>query len=435
MQTLTDIAQAFWRMSLDAGPWLLFGLVAAGLIRAFMPERLMARWLGGAGVKPIFTAAFVGTPLPLCSCSVIPAALALRRGGASRGATTSFLVSTPENGADSILLSYAMLGPFMTIARPVAAIGSAVATGLLARRFGEDRDRAPAREQTPDPDAPDHACHAHETHETHEPPQAQTQTQTHSQTQTHDCCQSAVSSGPNGPDQPASGRADTASTAGERLRAGLRFAFVDLFDDIAIWLFLGLVAAALIAGLVPIGGLGQWGHGWLAMIAMLAISVPMYVCATASTPIAAGMLLAGASPGAVLVFLLAGPATNLGTLGVIKKELGWSNAACYLGGIVVTSLGFGWLTDQIAAGLVIDVVAQASQGHELLPAWLAATGAGLLYLMFARVGWRRLTRKSTAADDPASHDVDREIENRPVRRPADPRTDTSATVPAPASNP
>ncbi len=149
MSYLATFFDELWRVLLEAGPWLLVGLIVSGLIKAFMPVSLMTRWLGGRGVGPIMRAAILGTPLPLCSCSVVPAAVTLRRGGASRGATASFLVATPENGADSIALSYALLGPVMTLLRPVAAIFSALLAGLLTSQGNMNRPTTTSSNRLP----------------------------------------------------------------------------------------------------------------------------------------------------------------------------------------------------------------------------------------------------------------------------------------------
>ncbi len=328
---------------LDAAPWLLLGLIAAGLIRAFLPEERLSRWLGGRGPWPVVKAALLGAPLPLCSCGVLPAALGLRRAGASRGATVSFLIATPETGPDSIALSYALLGPFLAVVRPIAAVLSAVATGLLTLWTAAGQTAARA--------LPVVACSGA-------------------------CCgDGGERTAPRGP--------------AAKARQGLGYAFSDILDDLVPWLVAGLVLAAVVATLVPPLMMAEWGSGPAAKLLMLVVGVPMYVCATASTPIAAGLLVAGISPGTVLVFLLAGPATNLATVAVIRKEMGGGTAATYLAGIALTSLLAGTATDRLAATLDIDILAQLGSGGEVLPGWLAAL-SGAVLLLFAIKPLRRL---------------------------------------------
>lgn len=354
MSYLATFFDELWRVLLEAGPWLLLGLIVSGLIKAFMPVSLMMRWLGGRGVGPIMRAAILGTPLPLCSCSVVPAAVTLRRGGASRGATASFLVATPENGADSIALSYALLGPVMTLLRPVAAIFSALLAGLLTS--WTERDETAATPQ----DA--------------EPPPASCSSQAAAS-----CCGGDKA-------QPSDMR------LGAKLVLGGRYAIGDLLGDIAPWLAVGLVLAAVINTFVSPGQIAGWGSGLPAMGLMLLIGVPMYICATASTPVAASLLIAGVSPGTVLVFLLAGPATNLGTLGIVRRELGGRAAGMYLTGVVVGAVVAGLVTDWMVADLGLDVVAQAADGPELISRALAVASVVVLGLLTARMVWLRATR-------------------------------------------
>lgn len=324
---------------LDAAPWLVLGLFAAGLIKAWVPDNLINRWLGGEGVWPITKAALIGAPLPLCSCGVLPAALGLHRSGASRGPTISFLISTPETGADSIALSYALLGPFMAIVRPVAAIISAIFSGLLA---------ALARERPGLPSA------------------------------TSTCSGGCSSDSCSTPEQPPS------PAPLQKTLNGLRYAFSDILDDIVIWLGIGILLAGLVATLVPPQSLAAWGSGLPAMLLMLLVGIPMYICATASTPLAAALLLTGISPGTVLVFLLAGPATNLATLAVIRKELGNQVLLAYLGGITIASLGLGLATDALVTTLDVDIDAQLTQSGEFVPPSLAWGSAALLILTAVR---------------------------------------------------
>ncbi len=334
-------------LTLEAAPWLLLGLLFAGLIHAWVPEALMRRWLGGSGAWPVLKAAVVGAPLPLCSCSVLPTALALRRGGASRGATVAFLIATPETGVDSVALSYALLGPFLTVVRPLAAMLSAVAAGLAALAVPAPRPRVtlPQAEATA-------AC---------------------------GCGGGSCGGPPAAPSGPL-----------RRTVEGLRHALSDIWDDVAPWLAVGLLTAALAQSLVPPMALAEWGSGLPAMLVMLLAGVPMYICATASTPFAAALLLAGISPGTVLVFLLAGPATNIATLAVIGRELGRATAAVYVAGIAVASLLLGLLTDRLAVIWRVDVAAQLGGTGELVPGWLATLCALLLLAAALRPLRRRL---------------------------------------------
>jgi len=318
---------------LDAAFWLVIGLLFAGLLKAWMPADLLQRQLGQGRLAPTLKAALIGTPLPLCSCGVLPAALGLRRAGASNSATVSFMIATPETGPDSIALSYALLGPIMAVARPLAALFSAITTGLLTSLIPET---PPLPSTLPVAVATGNCC------------------------SNSDCC-----SKPTNQQQP--------------LLSSLHYAFVDMLDDILLWLAAGLILAALVMTFIPPTALAEVGSGALTMLLMLVVGIPMYICATASTPLAAAMLAAGLSPGAVLVFLLAGPATNLATMGVIGKEMGRQVLLAYLLGIAASSLLMGVALDVLLEdmGWVVDATVAGEQ--EWLPDWLKyLAGVGLL---------------------------------------------------------
>ncbi|MEM1212093.1 MAG: SO_0444 family Cu/Zn efflux transporter [Planctomycetota bacterium] len=344
--------ESLWGLSLELAPWLLVGLVCAGLIQALVPMELVGRWLGRKGPMGPVIAAVVGAPLPLCSCSVMPVAVGLRRQGATRGSTGSFLVSTPENGVDSVAVSYALLGPFMTVVRPLSGLVSAVLVGWLIdavpekQRRGGDVGLGVVGEGK--------AC----------------------------CCGSG--------ERPAEA---ARPRLGARLWAGQRFAWTTLLGDLLLWLVLGLLAAAVVVAFVPDDLLVRYGSGWLGMGLALVIGVPMYICAVSSTPIAAAMLLAGVSPGVVLVFLLAGPATNLGTFGVVRRELGRRAAWVFVGGVAATSVGLGVATDAVASAWGIEPAAALKHGHRMVPDALAWVSLVLLVGAAAAVVWKKASAR------------------------------------------
>ena len=321
---------------LEAAPWLIIGLAFAGLIKAWLPDGALSRWLGGKGIWPVIKASFVGAPLPLCSCGVLPAAIGLKREGASNGATASFLVATPETGPDSIAVSYALLGPFMAIVRPIAAISSAIAAGVLA-------ELAPEIERKPT-------------------------------VPVSSCCDSEKACSADAPPAP--------TGFANKTIAGLRYAFGDMLADIAGWMFIGFLVAGAAVTIVPPGMLSEFGSGLPAMLIMLVVGIPLYVCASASTPIAAAMILAGVSPGTALVFLLVGPATNFAGIALIAKEMGVKATGGYLLGVAGGALIAGLLTDYAIASFDIDIVAQAASVHGMLPFWLEAV-SGLILAFFA----------------------------------------------------
>lgn len=347
MELLNQFLANFIEVSLEAAPWLLFGLLAAGLIKVWIPESFMQRVLGGKGAWPVVKGAFIGAPLPLCSCGVLPAAIGLRRAGASDGATLSFLVATPETGVDSIGVSYVLLGPFMTVVRVVAAVASAIITGMLAV-FVLGRQKQVILEA----EAVNSCCSSGSCSNEPEPVEA-----------TSSCCSSESKAG---------------SEFWPRNLSGLKYALSDIWDDITYWLLFGVAMAAILATFFPGQALAEWGSGLPAMILMLLVGIPMYICATASTPLAAGLLIAGISPGTVLVLLLAGPATNMATIAILFKEMGRLVVIVYLIGISLSSIGFGLLTDYVVAANAIDISAQIEGATEVIPEWIAIASIVIL---------------------------------------------------------
>ncbi|QQE10483.1 SO_0444 family Cu/Zn efflux transporter [Planctomycetota bacterium] len=351
---LQNFLTNLYDLSLDAAPWLILGLIVAALIKFFLPEDILKRYFSGRGPVAITRAAILGTPLPLCSCSVLPAAITLRRSGASRGSTASFLIATPENGIDSIAVSYALLGPFLTIVRPVAAIITAITAGIFTETLTKDPPESQISPNQPlDNDAS--CCSS-------------------SQVNT-DAASSCCSSQP----QPATSCCTTStSQSSNKLIDIARYAFTDLYRDIAVWLIIGLLIAAAVQTYIPPEKLTEVGSGILPMLLMLVVGIPLYICATASTPLAAAMLLAGISPGTTIVFLLAGPATNIGSLAIIRREIGTSATTIYLASIAVCSLGAGLATDFLASSLNINLSAQLANSQHLIPQPIAIASLILL---------------------------------------------------------
>lgn len=329
-------------IALTAAPWLLLGLVIAGLIKAWLPKRLLQCWMGGHGLGSITRAAIIGMPLPLCSCGAIPTALALHRGGAGRGPTTSFLISTPGVGVDSVLLTSVLLGPFMALIRVLGALITAIVTGILVQ-FTEST--------------------------------ALTST-------TSSCCASSscgeqpiVNESPEGPWSKSWG--------------GLRYAFSEILDDISVWMFAGLLLAGVLVTLVPPATMTGVSGGIGALIFMAVIGIPLYICAAAATPVAAGLLMTGISPGMAIVFLLAGPITSLATLMILRRELGNQALAMYLSSVLFVTVLMGWLFDTVLEITGWNPVEQASHVQELLPVWLEWLALVVLVLVAIRPLRRR----------------------------------------------
>ena len=318
----------------------------------------MTRYLGADGFFTTVKAALIGAPLPLCSCGVIPAALGLRRSGASKSATVSFLVATPETGVDSVSVSYAMLGPIMAVVRPIAAISSAIVAGVLVGKE-ENHERRSNHSEV------ESSC-------------CSTQAVVEEQAATNCCSSTEV----------------TQQTFVDKLLVAFHFATGKLIADTAQWLVIGLFFAALVQTFVSTDFLASYGEGVMAMTVMVLVSVPMYICATASTPIAAGLLFAGVSPGSVLVFMLAGPATNIATLGVVGKELGKRSLTAYLIGVIATAMVFGGALDFGLNYFNVNIREGIEQHQHLVPEAVSLTMAWVLVGLLARAFYSTYVRPS-----------------------------------------
>ncbi len=329
MSLISGILWNIWFTAREMAPYLLFGFAAAGALSVAASPETVRRHLGGRGLWPVVKASAFGVPLPLCSCGVIPVGASLRRHGATRGATAAFLLSTPQTGVDSIMVTWSLLGPAIAIFRPIAALLTGILGGWLVDT-AEGRDAADHKEDTP-------VCE-------------------------NECCRPTARRHP--------------------LAQALRHAFVVLPADVARPMVVGLALASLIGALVPPGFFAgtALGGGWTGMLLMMAVSVPLYVCATGSVPVAAALMLKGVSPGSAMVFLMTGPATNAATIATIWKLLGRKTAAVYLGVIVVGALLSGWLLDHV---LKVAPPQPGTMRHEMLPDPLVNAAAWLLFALLA----------------------------------------------------
>ncbi len=339
---LHELLLASWNMLEQASIYIIFGLLVGGLLKMFLSPAYVAAHLGTGRFSSVFKAALLGIPIPLCSCGVLPAATALKKQGANNGATTAFLISTPESGVDSISITWALLDPIMTIARPISAFLSAFVAGSAENFFN--------------------------------PPTAAKQVEPDLSCPIDNCC--------DGIDCPPKEHRHHHGFL-EKLKIGTQYAATDLWADLAGWFFVGILLAGLISVLVPDAVIAKYlGGGLSSMLLMLSFGIPLYICATASTPIAAAFIIKGVSPGTALVFLLVGPATNVTSLSVLIGLLGKRATALYLLSIASISVLCGLAVDAIYVSLGISAVAAVGQAAEVLPRWLML-GATLLLLVLS----------------------------------------------------
>jgi uncharacterized protein len=344
-----------WYLLLEMAPWLLLGLIFAGLLKVYFPQKHIDKYLGKSDFKSSLNASLLGIPMPLCSCGVIPTGISFYKNGASKGATNSFLISTPQTGVDSIFATYSMLGWPFALLRPFVAFVTGVFGGVLTNIFIKEK---PVKKASP---------FAGFKIDTANLGKKET-------TCNDDSC------GCNEP---------KIEDKRHALVRAADYAFVELLQDISKWLIIGFLVAALISVALPNDFFSSFkGLGLLEILVVLAASVPIYICATGSIPIAAVLLMKGVSPGAALVFLMAGPATNVATIAVLGKTMGRKSLIIYLSAIIGGAIVFGLLTNWLipADFILSKMVHIHGEGHEheMLPEWLQLGSA--LFLIFSIAG-------------------------------------------------
>ena len=323
----------------EMSPYLLLGFLIAGLMHAFIPGKYYTRYLAKPNFRSVLNAALLGVPLPLCSCGVIPTAMSLRKEGASKGAVASFLIATPQTGVDSIIATYSLMGLPFAIIRPIVAFVTALFGGSLVNRVnrstGQQVNESTSQQVNESTDEEDCCCHHEHEHE-----------------EEHSCCHH------EGHTSPLLQEGQGEASFWQKMGVALRYAFVEMVEDIGKWLVVGLIIAALITVLVPDSFFAVFADNtWLSMLLVLAISIPMYICATGSIPIAVALMLKGLTPGSALVLLMAGPAANMASILVIRNRLGKKTLIAYLVSIISGAVLFGigidyllprhWFTDAL----------------------------------------------------------------------------------------
>ncbi len=304
MAAMVEMLNLVNRMS----PYLLLGFLLAGIMHAFVPTDCYTRFLSRNTMGSVVCAALLGIPLPLCSCGVIPTAMSLRREGASQGATTAFLIATPQTGIDSIMATYALMGLPFAIVRPLAALATSLLGGALANATDSGGGCAPM-------------------------------------------------ANPSREEVPGTGLV-------ARLLLALRYACVEMTQDVGKWLAIGLLVAGLITVLLPEGAFTLFQHNTLmSMLLVLAISMPMYLCATGSIPIAVALMMRGLTPGAALVLLMAGPACNFASMLVVRKVMGARPCLTYLVSITAGAVVAGCVVDWLQFHGTVDFLASLTQAH------------------------------------------------------------------------
>jgi uncharacterized membrane protein YraQ (UPF0718 family)/copper chaperone CopZ len=325
---------AFTDLLNEMSPYLLLGFFVAGLLHVYVPQNVYANYFSGNDLRSVCYAALFGIPLPLCSCGVIPTAMSLRREGASRGAATSFLIATPQTGVDSIIATYSLMGLPFAVLRPIAALLTSVVGGCMVNYVCKEKDEPIGKVQ-------------------------------------NDVREKERKGG---------------------LKEVFRYGYVEMLQDIGKRLVLGLILAGLITIFVPESFFVQYADSSLKCMALvLLFSVPMYLCATGSIPIAVALMLKGLSPGAALVLLMAGPATNFAAILVVRKVLGVKALVVYLGTIIIGAIGFGLAIDYLLPQEWFLSDLKETSGHCGQTSWFKILSSVLFILLllnafFGKIG-------------------------------------------------
>ena len=379
---LTSFFAFLWSSFLLLAPMLLLGLLLSGLIHVFISRQAILRWLHDDSLKSVTLSSAIGVPVPLCSCSVVPVVAEMRNKGASRSSCMSFLITAPETGADSILVTNAFFGPIVAIVRPVISFITAVVAGIFCiGLIRDDRDEAKAS---------DHP-HGHEC--------------------SHDHHQSLIADRDDCYVSPAqlkvllvnwlkgiAGRQSTGDSSAAEVPTNnqefdfkklvkriFRYGFIEIADDILFALLVGVVLGGVLFLAIPSDLMAHEYARWLSYPVMVLISIPLYICASASTPIAAALVAKGVSPGAALIFLMTGPATNTGTIAIIVSQFGSRFASIYVAAVITVTVVLGIAIDALifAASLAISVNLDASHAPAVqFLQW------GSALLLIALIVWR-----------------------------------------------
>ncbi len=429
LNSFSGVLLASWEIFVEAAPFLILGLGIAGILNTMVPDQKIMDYLGApAGkIRSVFNASLAGLPLPLCSCGVVPAAMSIRKRGANRGATLSFLISTPETGVDSIAITYALLDPLMAVFRPLATLATAILAGLADNYLiGEE----PKKKESKGQDTSDKkvgilavstllgtpalqgnscslSCSCNKPADSESPKADPVSNMVKTievkpsglkplqisgksagvvrnlaldnpvlQKDAPSCDCGSCGCG----EKKSETRREYKMSLKEQFVKGIKYAYIELPGDISKWMLIGILLAGIISYAIPENLIHDYlGGGLSSMLVMLLVGIPLYICATASTPLAASLIAKGMSPGTAFVFLLAGPATNAATITMVARFLGKRSAVLYVGVISLCALGAGVFLDWLYLNLGISATATMGTAKEFLPEDLKIFLAVLLF--------------------------------------------------------
>ncbi len=337
-----------WDLFVDMSFYIVIGLIFTGLLHAFIKKDTILKHIGKDSTTSVVKASVIGVPLPLCSCGVVPTAMYLGKSGASKGSVVSFLTSTPQTGVDSIIATYGLLGPIFAVYRAVAAFISGIISGIITNLFCKKDKINYTQAKT--------SCACSDNHDAHDE-------------EGDSCCSSERQHEPSCCSSNHTQTENKKISFWGKMKLAFTYGFGEFLDEIAVHFIVGLLIAALISTLLPASIFSNFTNPLITMILMVIIGIPMYICSTASIPIAVSLMIKGISPGAAFVFLFAGPVTNIASLLVLGKTLGKKVTAIYLTVAALCAIGFGLLFDYMinifSLGEVFNVDNYHSHEHEM----------------------------------------------------------------------
>lgn len=350
MDYITKFIIDFVQILNEMSPYLLLGFLFAGILKVIFPQKFIDKYLAKNNFSSVIYSSLLGIPLPLCSCGVIPTGISFYKNGMGKGATVSFLISTPQTGVDSLLVTYSLLGLPFAILRPIIALCTGLLGGVMTNVFVKPMPISVEKVDKEEASSSSCSCGCEDS----------CNTQKHS-----------------------------------KIYEMLKYAFVDFLQDISKWLIIGLLLAAFISVIIPNNFFENFiGNDFLEMIMVLVVAIPLYVCATSSVPIAAMLIIKGMSPGAALVFLMAGPATNAATITVLRNALGKKTMWIYIISIILGALFFGTIINNLLPQEWFTIIGDMHKHHhEMLPNWLEWASSILLVALIIN-GFIQKSRKN-----------------------------------------
>ena len=307
MQVIINILYNFWNLSIEMAPFLLLGFLLAGLLSLFISKELIKKHLSNKSKYAVIKSVILGIPLPVCSCGVIPLAASIREKGASKGSTASFVTSTPQTGIDSIIITYDMMGMTFALIRVSVAFISGIITGLIVDFFKNKKN--------------DYYFSENDFHDFKR----------------------------------------------RKIKDGLKYAFYNLPKSLFKPLIIGILFASLISTFIKDDYFISYNSTFAEIIFISLISIPMYICSTASVPLALSFINLGISPGAVLIFLIIGPATNTVTLTTLWKIIGKKETILFIGSIIINAVIFGILLNNLKVeGIISNCLNYCNGTHKTI---------------------------------------------------------------------